>query len=51
VRELNSPLKQHEVAVLMKGKKIDVCGLLETKLTLSKVAYMHKFEESRHSES
>ena len=26
----------------MKGKKIDVCGLLETKLSLAKVAYMHK---------
>ncbi|KAL9347296.1 hypothetical protein Peur_058662 [Populus x canadensis] len=25
------------------GKKIDVCGLLETKLTLTKVACMHKF--------
>jgi len=42
VRGLNSPLKQHEVAGLMKSKKFDVCGLLETKLSLAKVACMHK---------
>jgi exonuclease III len=41
VRGLNSPLKQHEVAGLMKGKKVDVCGLLEAKLTLLKVACMY----------
>ena len=43
VRGLNSPLKQHEVAGLMKSKKIDVCGLLETKLSLPKVNCMHRF--------
>jgi hypothetical protein len=43
VRGLNRPLKQHEVVGLMKGKKIDVCGLLEINLTLAKVACMHKF--------
>nr|TKS13554.1 hypothetical protein D5086_0000053070 [Populus alba] len=42
VRRLNSPLKQHEVAGLMKSKKLDVCGLLETKLSLAKVACIHK---------
>ena len=42
VRGLNSPLKQHEVAGLMKSKKLDVCGLLETKLSSVKVARMHK---------
>jgi exonuclease III len=42
VRGLNSPLKQHEVYSLMKSKKLDVCGLLETKLSLAKVACMHK---------
>ena len=26
----------------MKSKKLDVCGLLETKLSLAKVACMHK---------
>ncbi|KAJ6323972.1 hypothetical protein OIU76_011301 [Salix suchowensis] len=31
----------HEVAGLMKSKKLDVCGLLETKLSLTKVACMH----------
>eukprot|EP00258_Populus_trichocarpa_P025573 XP_024441592.1 uncharacterized protein LOC112324175 [Populus trichocarpa] len=40
---LNSPLKQHEVASLMKRNKIDVCGLLEMKLSSSKVAFMQKF--------
>jgi exonuclease III len=43
VRGLNSPFKQHEVAGLMKSKKFDVCGLLETKLSSSKVAFMQKF--------
>jgi len=42
VRGINSPLKQHEVAGLMKSKKLDVCGLLETKLSMTKVACMHK---------
>jgi hypothetical protein len=43
VRGLNSLLKQHEAVGLMKVKKIVVCGLLETKLTLTKVVCMHKF--------
>jgi exonuclease III len=42
VRGLNSPLKQYEVAGLMKGKMFDVCGLLETKLSSAKVACMYK---------
>lgn len=42
VRGLNSPLKQHEVVGLMKSKKLDVCGLLETKLSSVNVARMHK---------
>jgi exonuclease III len=42
VRGLNSPLKQHEVSGLMKSKRLDVCGLLETKLSLAKVGCMHK---------
>jgi exonuclease III len=41
VRGLNSPLKQQDVVGLMKGKKIDVCGLLEIKLSSAKVACMH----------
>ncbi|KAJ6291204.1 hypothetical protein OIU76_023294 [Salix suchowensis] len=43
VRGLNSPLKQHEVVNLMKKSKVDVCGLLETKLSLSKVLSLQKF--------
>jgi len=42
VRGLNSPLKQHEVVSLMKKNKLDVCGLVETKLTSSAVSFMHK---------
>ena len=42
VRGLNSPLKQHEVVGLMKSKQLDVCGLLKTKLSLAKVACIHK---------
>nr|TKS07524.1 hypothetical protein D5086_0000112890 [Populus alba] len=42
VRGLNSPLKQHEVVGLMKSKKLDVCGLLKTKLSSVNVARMHK---------
>ncbi|KAJ6353313.1 hypothetical protein OIU76_002349 [Salix suchowensis] len=43
VRGLNSPLKQHEVVNLMKKSKVDVCGLLETKLSLPKVLSLQKF--------
>lgn len=35
VRGLNNPLKQYEVVNLMKKNKVDVCGLVETKLTSS----------------
>lgn len=42
VRGLNSPLKQHEVVNLMKKSKVDVCGLLESKLSLSKVLSLQK---------
>ena len=42
VRGLNNPLKQHEVVNLMKKNKLDVCGLVETKLTTSRVSFMHK---------
>ncbi|KAJ6377614.1 hypothetical protein OIU76_026568 [Salix suchowensis] len=48
VRGLNSPLKQHEVVNLMKKKKIDVCGLLENKMSSSKVEAMQKLR-SKHS--
>lgn len=41
---MNSPLKQHEVVNLMKKNKVDVCGLLETKMCYSKVASMQKFQ-------
>ena len=44
VRGLNSPLKQHEVVSLMKKNKVDVCGLLETKLLASKVEKMQGFQ-------
>ena len=43
VRGLNSPLKQHEVVNLMKKSSVDVCGLLETKLSLAKVLALQKF--------
>jgi len=43
VRGLNNPLKQHEVANLMRKNKLDVCGLLEIKLVLSKVTSMQQF--------
>jgi hypothetical protein len=43
VRGLNSPLKQHEVVSLMRKNKVDVCGLVETKLASSAVSFMHKF--------
>ena len=43
VKGLNSPLKQHEVVHLMKKHKMDVCGLLETKMSSPKVAFMHWF--------
>ena len=43
VRGLNSPLKQHEVVSLMKKNKVDVCGLLETKLCYSTVEALQKF--------
>jgi hypothetical protein len=43
IRGLNNPLKQHEVVSLMKKHKMDVCGLLETKLLSSRVGSMHKF--------
>ena len=43
IRGLNNPLKQHEVVSLMKKHKMDVCGLLETKLLPSKVASFQKF--------
>ncbi|KAJ6365124.1 hypothetical protein OIU76_029987 [Salix suchowensis] len=39
---LNSPLKQHEIVNLMKKKNIDVCGLLENKMSSSKVEAMQK---------
>jgi hypothetical protein len=43
IRGLNSPLKQHEVANLMKKNGIDVCCFLETKFALSKLQFMHRF--------
>ncbi|KAJ6365137.1 hypothetical protein OIU76_030000 [Salix suchowensis] len=43
VRGLNSPLKQHEVVNLMKKSSVDVCGLLETKLSLSEFVVLQKF--------
>jgi exonuclease III len=43
IRGLNNPLKQHEVVSLMKKQKMDICGLLETKLLPSKVSSLHKF--------
>ncbi|KAJ6856768.1 hypothetical protein NC651_038440 [Populus alba x Populus x berolinensis] len=43
VRGLNNPLKQHEVVSLMRKNKLDVCGLLETKLVPSKVSSMQQF--------
>jgi hypothetical protein len=42
VRGLNNPLKQHEVVGLMKKYRMDICGLLETKLTISRVASLHR---------
>jgi hypothetical protein len=42
VKGLNSPFKQHEVVSLMKKNKLDVCGLVETKLASSVVSFMHK---------
>jgi len=42
VKGLNSPLKQHEVVSLMKKNKLDVFGLVETKLITSAVSFMHK---------
>nr|TKR97177.1 hypothetical protein D5086_0000215700 [Populus alba] len=41
VRGLNNPLKQHEVVSLMKKNKLDVCGLLETKMLPARIASMH----------
>jgi len=43
IRGLNNPLKQHEVVSLMKKHKMDICGLLETKLLPSRVSSLHKF--------
>jgi len=43
IKGLNNPLKQHEVVGLMKKYKMDVCGLLETKLIPSRDASMHRF--------
>jgi hypothetical protein len=43
IRGLNSPLKQHEVANLMKKNGIDVCCFLETKFALYKLQFMHRF--------
>ena len=43
VRGLNNPLKQHEVVSLMKKLKIDVCGLLETKLSLPRLVNFYNF--------
>jgi exonuclease III len=43
IRGLNNPLKQHEVVSLIKKHKMDVRGLLETKLPSSRVACMHIF--------
>jgi exonuclease III len=42
IRGLNNPLKQHEVVGLMKKCKMDICGLLETKLLPSRGAALHK---------
>ena len=42
IRGMNNPLKQHEVVSLMKKKKMDVCGLLESKMLPARVASMHK---------
>jgi exonuclease III len=47
VRGLNSPLKQHELVRLMQKHKFDVCGLLETKLSSSKLQFMHRFRLKR----
>ncbi|XP_038716583.1 uncharacterized protein LOC120009920 [Tripterygium wilfordii] len=39
---LNSPLKQHEIVNLLKKNKVDVCVLLETKLSSTKFAQLNK---------
>ena len=44
VRGLKRPLKQHKVVSLMKKNKLDVCGLVETKLASSTVSFMHKLQ-------
>ena len=43
VRGLNSPLKQHEVAALLKKEHVDFCALVETKLS------SHRIEQLRIS--
>ena len=42
IKGLNNPLKQHEVVSLMKKHRMDVCDLLETKLSSSRVACIHR---------
>lgn len=36
IKGLNDPLKQREVKKLIKDKKVFVCSLVETKVTVSK---------------
>ena len=43
IRGLNSPLKQHEVANLLKKKKVDVCALVEAKISELKIVQMCRF--------
>ena len=42
VRGLNSPLKQHEVATILNKRKVDVCALVEVKLSRSRLNDMNK---------
>ena len=42
IRGLNSPLKQHEVAKILNKKKVDVCALVETKISSVKLDHMRK---------
>ena len=47
IRGLNSPLKQHEVAILLKKKRVDVCALVEAKLSELKIEQMGRFRLKR----
>ena len=43
IRGLNSPLKQHEVAALLKKNKVDICALVEAKINRSKIEKLRSF--------